>query len=256
MPSNEAAVSDPRAAAGALPASGAAAGHRQRGGGILRTGRIPAAVVVVACGILLYGFLLSGDFLVASVVVRGVNLGDPAEAASVADAIGEPIFSIDAGRAAERVASLPWVERVVVSTSFPDEVTITVVERQPVLAWQAGGREFLVDSRGHILIESSPVPDGVPAIVSELDAPSVGDTLDPAVVAAATAVSQTLGQVASETRWRRDEGFVATLRDGRTVIFGSPDRMPMKLAVYQTVAASGADWQVLDLREPDRPYYK
>lgn len=247
---------EPRSAAGTLPVSSVAAGRRHRGGSILRSGRIPAAVVVVACGILLYGFLLSGDFLVASVVVRGTSLGDPAEVATVADAIGEPIFSIDASQAADRVARLPYVERVAVRTRFPDRVTITVVERQPVLAWQADGQTWLVDKRGHVLTGAAPTPDGVPVVVSELDAPRVGDTMDPAVVASGIAAYETLGEVATEARWTRDDGLVATLRDGRTVIFGSPDRMPMKLAVYQTVVGSGAAWQILDLREPDRPYYK
>lgn len=249
-------VSEPRPAAGTLPPPRVAAGQRQRGGGILRSGRIPAMVVVVACGILLYGFLFSGDFLVASVVVRGASLGDPAEVATVADAIGEPIFSIDASQAADRVARLPYVERVAVRTSFPDKVTITVVERQPVLAWQAGGQTWLLDRRGHVLSGEAPVPDGVPTVMSELDTPKVGDTLDPAIVAAVVAATETLGDVATETRWTRDDGLVATLRDGRTVIFGSPDRMPLKLAVYQTVVGSGAAWQLLDLREPNRPYYK
>lgn len=247
-------MSDPRSAAGALPAARASAGGRH--GGILRSGRIPAAVVVVACGILLYGFLLSGDFLVASVVVRGTSLGDPAEVVTVADAIGEPIFSIDASMAAERVARLPYVERVVVRTRFPDKVTITVVERQPDLAWRAGGQTWLLDRRGHVLTGTAIVPDDIPTIQSELDAPVVGDTLDPAVVAAGVAAAEALGEAAEESRWTRDDGLVATLRDGRTVILGSPDRMPLKLAVYQTVAASGAAWQILDLREPDRPYYK
>ncbi len=249
-------VPDPRPAAGAAPASRVVASRRQGGGDILRSGRIPAAVVVIACGILLYGFLLSGDFLVASVVVRGTSLGDPAEVAMVADAIGEPIFSIDAGQAADRVARLPYVERVAVRTSFPDKVTITVVERRPALAWQAGGQTWLLDRRGHVLTGSAPLPEGIPTVVSELEAPRVGDALDPAIVAAGVAAAETLGTVATEARWTRDDGLVATLRDGRTVIFGSPDRMPMKLAVYQTVVASGAAWQILDLREPDRPYYK
>ncbi|HCG30955.1 MAG TPA: FtsQ-type POTRA domain-containing protein [Thermomicrobiales bacterium] len=249
-------MAEPRSSAGALPASSIASDRRRHGGGVARSGRIPAGVIVVACGILLYGFLFSGDFLVASVVVRGTSLGDPAEVATVADAIGEPIFSIDASQAAGRVARLPYVERVTVRTSFPDKVTITVVERQPVLAWQAGGQVWLVDTRGHILTGSAPAPDGVPTIVSEMDAPAVGGTLDPAIVAAGVAATQTLGTVSTEVRWTRDDGLVATLRDGRHVILGSPDRMPMKLAVYQTVVGSGAAWQLLDLREPDRPYYK
>ena len=124
---------------------------------------MPAFFVLAGAMLLLYGFLLSGDFLVGSVVVKGTDIGDPAQIVTTADAIGEPIFTIDASESAERVAALPFVESVTVSTRYPDEVVISVVERTPVVLWQVGSQAFLVDAHGNVLAEQS--RDGLPLII-------------------------------------------------------------------------------------------
>ncbi|MGH9174325.1 MAG: cell division protein FtsQ/DivIB [Vicinamibacterales bacterium] len=221
---------------------------------LVRSGRMPAFFVLAGGVLLLYGFLFSGDFLVGSVVVRGTSIGDPAEIVTTADAIGEPIFTIDASESAERVAVLPYVERVTVSTRFPDEVVITVVERAPAVQWQAGPRAFLVDERGHVLAEQQ--RGDLPLVVIEGDAPVVGGSVAPERVAAAVAVREALGERIDELTWTIAEGLVARLDDKRVVVFGAPERVPLKLAVYGEVARLAETWSVLDLREPDRPYYR
>jgi cell division protein FtsQ len=220
----------------------------------LRSGRLPALCFALAAAILLYGFLWSGDFLVRSVVVEGAHLGNPAEIVTTGDAIGEPIFRIDAADAAERVARLPYLERATVRTRFPDEVVIRVVERVPVVSWQVGDRSFLVDAEGHILAEA--VDASLPLVVAETDVPRVGGTVRAEEVAAVIAASAAFGEHIEELRWTRAEGLVARLIDTRLVILGDVERLPLKLAVYAEVAKLDADWTTLDLREPDRPYYK
>ena len=124
-----------------MPATPSRSARIQRGLAVLvRSGRMPAFFVLAGGILLLYGFLISGDFLVGSVVVRGTSIGDPAEVEITADAIGEPIFTIDASESAARVAALPYVERVTVSTRFPDEVVITVDESVPADQWPVGAR--------------------------------------------------------------------------------------------------------------------
>jgi len=204
---------------------------------------------------LLYGFLFSGDFLVGTVTVRGTTLGNPAEIVTVAEAIGEPIFTIDATDSAERVARLPYVERVEVTTSFPDEVIITVVERIPAVVWSAAGRTFLVDARGYVLAESSNTT--LPVVTIEGDAPEVGTRVDTREVAAVIAIRDALmPDLVSIERTARN-GLVARLNGQQMVIFGDDGRIPAKLAVYgELIRQNRADWTLLDLREPDRPYYE
>ena len=227
---------------------------QRRLGELVRSGRMPAFFVLAGAMLLLYGFLLSGDFLVGSVVVEGTDIGDPAQIVTTADAIGEPIFTIDASESAERVAALPYVESVTVSTRYPDEVVISVVERTPVVLWQVGSHAFLVDARGNVLAEQS--RDGLPLIIVEGDPPSVGAAVDPEQVAAVIAVREALADQIEELRWSVDDGLVARLNDNRVVILGDAARLPMKLAVYGEVARLPEPWSLLDLREPDRPYYE
>jgi cell division protein FtsQ len=221
---------------------------------LLRSGRLPALLVMVGGFVLLYGFLFSGDFLVASVVVKGTDIGDPAQVVTTADAIGEPIFTIDASESAERVAALPYVESVTVRTRYPDEVVISVVERTPVVLWQVGSRAFLVDAHGNVLAEQ--VRDGLPLVIAEEEPPVVGDTIDAERVAAIIAVRETLADRLEDLRWVPDDGLVARLTDKRIIILGSADRLPLKLAVYGEVARLTEPWSLLDLREPDRPFYE
>ncbi len=221
---------------------------------LVRSGRMPAFFVMAGGLLLLYGFLFSGDFLVDSVVVRGTSIGDPAAIVTTADAIGEPIFTIDASDSAGRVARLPYVESVSVSTRFPDEVVISVIERTPVVLWQVEAQAFLVDAHGNILAEQP--REGLPLVIVEGDPPLVGGTVDAERVAAVIAVREALAERLEELRWSATEGLIARLDDKRVIILGDSERMPLKLAVYGEVARLPEPWSLLDLREPDRPYYE
>lgn len=221
---------------------------------LIRSGRMPAFFVMAGALLLLYGFLFSGDFLVGSVVVRGTSIGDPAQVVLTADAIGAPIFTIDASESAARVAALPYVESANVSTRFPDEVVIAVVERTPVVLWQVGTRAFLVDAHGNVLAEQP--RDGLPGVIVESDPPLVGGVVPAERVAAVIAVREALAERLEELTWSAADGLVARLDDQRIIILGDTDRLPLKLAVYAEVARLPEPWSLLDLREPDRPYYE
>ena len=218
-----------------------------------RAGRLFAAIGALAGSVLLYGFLLSGDFLISSVVVEGARLGDPAEIVAVAATIDEPVFAVDAAAAAERVAMLPYVARAAVSTRYPNKVTITVVERVPVAVWESGGRAYLVDASGYVLIER--MDGSLPLVVDGVGQPGVGVQIEAADVAAVVAIHEAFtGRAIGLSRTRTD-GFVVALGE-QTVVLGGAEGLPKKLAVWQSVATLDGTWQLLDLREPDRPYYK
>jgi hypothetical protein len=51
------------------------------------------------------------------------------------------------------------------------------------------------------------------------------------------------------------QGITLRLADKREIIFGGADRIPEKLAVLEAILTQlDADWSMLDLTEPDRPY--
>lgn len=230
--------------------------QRRRSGGILgalRSGRLPAALVALSAAVLLYAFLGSGDFVISQVTVEGVMQGDANEIATVARALDEPLFTIDASSAAARVAALPYVQSASVRTRFPGEVVVRVEERTPVIVWVTPGGAFRLDAAGRVLYAGD--DPALPHVSAEV-ALQPGDELSAATVQAALAITRTLGTALQSLSVSLVDGLTGTLRDGRIVVFGSTERTPEKLAVYQATAGAGLEWERLDLREPDRPYYK
>jgi hypothetical protein len=51
-------------------------------------------------------------------------------------------------------------------------------------------------------------------------------------------------------------GLTADFADGRIVMLGTPDQIPVKLNVLDAAMSIQDQWHRLDLREPDRPSYK
>jgi hypothetical protein len=111
---------------------------------------------------------------------------------------------------------------------------------------------LLVDARGNVLWTGA--VEGLPRVIVEDDAPPAGGAVPAERIAASTAVSAALGERLSSLTWTADDGLVAELSDGRRVIFGAAEQMPLKLAVVEAVLSQPEDWTLLDAREPDRPY--
>lgn len=233
---------------------GRAARAQRELGNFLRTGRLPALLGVIGALVLLYGFLFSDDFLIASVEVRGVQLGDSAEVAQVAGALGESIFRIDAGHAAQRIAALTYVESVTVETKFPDRVVLAVRERVPVLVWQTDVERLLVDGQGFVIGPGQSTT--LPTLKVQNGVTESSESHDASIVASALAIHDDLGPGLQRLSLTAESGFVAALTNGRTVVFGDASETPLKLAILSEVEQLQESWSLLDLREPSRPYYK
>ncbi|RCL00707.1 MAG: cell division protein FtsQ [Candidatus Tokpelaia sp. JSC189] len=64
--------------------------------------------------------------------------------------ISLPGFDIEKARAA--IAVFPWIESVSVQKIYPDQVNISVVERQPIAIWQHHGSVDIIDREGNIIV--------------------------------------------------------------------------------------------------------
>ena len=221
---------------------------------IALTGRLPAFLVACGCLVLLYGFLLSGDYDVNDVTVRGAQLGDPFEIAGTTGAMGESVFQIRPDEIADRLVTLPYVQQVDVATQLPSRVVITLTEREPVMVWDTGTTMFLVDGHGQVMKAGS--IEGLPVVTSDALDLVPGDAIAVDRVAAVLALDEAIGANIDVIAWNERNGLTVQLQDKRLIILGEPDRFPLKLAVYQEVRTSDMAWSVLDLREPDRPYYE
>ena len=218
------------------------------------TGRLPAFLVACGCLVLLYGFLYSGDYAVDDVTVRGTRLGDPFEIAGTTDALGESVFQVKPDRIAAQLTQLPYVQKVEVDTELPSRVVISMTERVPVMVWVTADGPFLIDAHGKVMTSGDDAT--LPKVDSDALELEAGNVVDPARVASITAVHEALGPEIDVISWNERNGVTVRLHDKRLLIFGEPDRFPLKLAVYQEFRTGDVTWSVLDLREPDRPFYE
>lgn len=221
--------------------------------GLLTTGRLPALLLAVGAAILLYGFLATDDYDVRHVVVYGSDYTDAGDVARRADLLGGSIFRLDPGLAAERVATDPAIARVEVELEFPARARVNVIERSPVLVWQAGDQSVLVDATG-IVIGSDDGRD-LPQVRAEEALPRVGERLPADVVQAASDIGSVMGEASILVT--EQEMIEVTLDGGRRILFGFPDRIDEKLQVLRTLLPEiGGEWSELDLSQPDRPAYR
>jgi cell division protein FtsQ len=103
---------------------------------------------------------IAGMFGVAALDIKMTGLQNH-EAADVLTAIdvrpGGPLLGFDAKRARETLQSLNWVESAIVTRSFPNQLHIVIVEREPFVVWQHNGIIEVVDKSGTPMGGLSPV---------------------------------------------------------------------------------------------------
>jgi cell division protein FtsQ len=91
--------------------------------------------------------------------------------------LGDPMTDLDLRAATARVESLPWVLRATVSRSWPNGVSVRIVERRPVAMVPGGaGRWLVLDGDARVLGETAvrSLPAALPAVlVNTVDAGQV-----------------------------------------------------------------------------------
>lgn len=171
-----------------------------------------------------------------------------------------PLIDINSSAIVNSIEGLPWIDTVLVARSWPDSVTVTVTERDPV-AWVAEGKAnyAVVDATGRVLefVRAMPknlVPISLPVTLSaagtRLDAngstlAKVAATVPESILSAIEAV-----QVGSL-------GVEITLRSGALVELGQATELSQKMVALDTLLSTprvtlGAHSSV-DLRVPDAP---
>ena len=104
-------------------------------------------LAMVAAGFALF----SPSFRVGQVAVAGTS--NPALVRTIQHMgmQGQNIFLIDVTGFTSRVDALPLVASASIQKAWPDSLTVTVVERQPVLLWQTPRATYSVDSHGIVI---------------------------------------------------------------------------------------------------------
>ena len=155
---------------------------------------------------------------------------------------GENAFDLDTAPIRRALEALPGVATAEAHVALPDgALVVSVTERVPVLAWQAGETRFLADSEG-VIFATIPADSRVPAGVAIVDdrragasgALAIGGRLDPVDLDVATRLGSLtpadLGSAAPRLRIgvTDADGFLLSVERGWTAVFGfySPATRP------------------------------
>jgi cell division protein FtsQ len=160
-----------------------------------------------------------------------------------------PLLTVDLQSVRQRVLRVPQVAAASVSRHWPHELSITVTQRVPVAATRANGALWLLDATGvpYLKLGTAAAPAGLLTI--DLATPRAGD---PATLAGLAVVGQLrapirnqVASVSAPSPYR----VVLTLRDGRTVVWGSPDDGAKKAQILPALLAQPG--HTYDISDPD-----
>ncbi len=205
-------------------------------------------------------YLVGADsgYYISSVDVEGTATLSRQAVIEASGLDGVHIFWIGPAEAARRVAAIPSVLTTTVEIFWPNRVSITVSEREPVMVWDQAGDRFWVDKEG-MLMQARQQSTGMLVILSqESEKLYVGERIPPEVLFGALQLRQERPNIDS-LFFERGNGL--SYEDGRNwrAFFGTGLDMNQKLAVYETLVE---DLQARDLQpkyisviNKDKPFY-
>jgi cell division protein FtsQ len=179
------------------------------------------AVVAIIAGVT-WALLGSKFLVVRSITVDGAPDIPRSQVITAAGVrAGTPLIRISTGTVARRVERLTLVESARVTRSWPNAITITIVERTAALAVREPAGWDLVDRFGVVLKQVQSRPHGLPRLRTS----TAPDLLrgNPAVFAAATVERELPAQLAAKVRSiaaPTADTVTLYLRHGRTVVWG------------------------------------
>lgn len=218
---------------------------------------ITAGSVVVLVALLVWLLAFSPVFGVHSVKITGLHALSRDEVTAAAEVPhNRPLLRLDTSAVRSRVAALPGVESVAVSTSWPNSVTIAITERVPVGYVSSGSGFGLVDKTGRQYATVRTRPTAYPHLELAPGEDAGARATDAAIAGVATALPSRLrAKVASISALDANSVELA-LDDGRSVRWGSTDRDQDKARVLAALVNQKAarDAGTLDVTDPDLPY--
>jgi len=187
------------------------------------------AVVAIIAGVT-WALLGSKFLVVRSITVDGAPDIPRSQVITAAGVrAGTPLIRISTGTVARRVERLTLVESARVTRSWPNAITITIVERTAALAVREPAGWDLVDRFGVVLKQVQSRPHGLPRLRTS----TAPDLLrgNPAVFAAATVGRELPARLAAKVRSigaPTADTVTLYLRHGRTVVWGDASQTAMK----------------------------
>lgn len=239
--------------------------------------RLVSGMLVLALGFLIYYLWTAPTFQVEAASISGLQRLSRSDVNAVLDIAGEPIFALSGRELEQKLReAFPEFSTVSVQVSFPRQVTVSVVERQPILTWKQPDRTVLVDANGVSFPQRNP---GVPAPALTVEAsgppPAVVNTaLDfekpnlvvdsspfiPVEMVSAILSISAIAPAGTPLIYDEEHGLGWKDAQGWDVYFGDIQDMDMKLRVYQalvkTLQKEKIQPALISVEYVHTPYYR
>lgn len=230
---------------------------------------VSLSICLAMIGLMVYVFI-TPTFYVTHAEIGGLRYVPAEEVYGAAGIANYHVLFIDPAQVQRNVLQSPSLESAQVSVSWPAQVVINVVERDPALVWEQGSERYWVDVNGNLMQLRRDLPNLV-RVVNEGDAipfrcqgPSCsgGSTqtpgIDPDVVLGAQQL-KTLRSNIDVLYYDPVRGL--SYQDGRgwRAYFGKGTDMADKLRVYETMVnnliSRGVQPARIDVSNLSAPYY-
>jgi len=211
-----------------------------------------AVVIVAVIGLLgLGGWLLANSSLVALryVTVEGTSrltVAQVLDAAKVRE--GSSLVRLDTTAIARRVDALAPVERAVVTRKWPHGLVIHVTERTAAAVGIGPDGAVLLDASGVAFAPVSSPPAGLLHVDVNAALPGAGTDAARAGMRVLAELPARLRRSVETVQAPSVDAITIHLRDGRTVIWGSPEDSATKAAVLRVLLRTSA--RVYDVSTP------
>lgn len=227
-------------------------------------------LLVTACAMMMYLYVSEPVFLTQEAVILGNQRVSAQEINAVLGIRNHPAAFLNPAQIEYNIrASFPEIYGAYVQVELPAQVTITVVERQPVAAWQQDGQVVWVDAQGYAFPPRGQA-EGLITVnaTGQPPAPEVDPNqtigarpfLKPELSAALAALAPHLPEGA-ELMYDPQYGLGWSDPRGWQVYFGQNNQeMPLKLLVYQAMVehltTRGVQPALINVEYPNAPFYR
>jgi cell division protein FtsQ len=188
--------------------------------------------------------------VVVTAPTGGLSAGvEDAVRAAVTVPTGTPLVSVNLAAVRREALSVPQVAAASVSRHWPNDLMIVVTQRTPAAVTNANGALWLLDATGFPYLKVTPaqIPAGLLNI--ELATPGPKDTATAAALAVVGELTAPVKATVASVSARSAYAVTLDLRDGRSVIWGSPDNGAKKAQILAAVLAQPG--KTYDISDPD-----
>lgn len=232
-----------------------------------------SGVIAAVCAALLFMMWSMDPFIVGSAKLIGNERLSAGDINAVMGIMGKSILLASPGQLKTNLqAAFPELKDVKVSVGFPGSVTVRVIERKPIIAWQQDSKVSWIDSDG-VAFPPRGAAEGLipvlalgdpPPLETEANYESMNLMTKPMLTPQAVLAMQSMLAYMPEGTtliYEPDYGFGWNDSRGWKAYFGkTTGDMPMKVTMYQTIVDNlsqrGIAPTMVSVEYPNAPFYR